>query len=401
MSQDPSVDSNAKGFTNYSPSFESLDEDDFILIDDEVTPTTFSLNSCSLPTDNNNHRISDVTNVSDTTNNGKTGKEKEKINDTPVKYCKYELFGICKCQMCDHSHDIKKCEYISARKMNASNKDMSRIISLIVNNPQIEHLNFGRNQLSKKAAQDICSQIMMSNKHTIKSLAVDSTFIGRQGFKSILECGKKLPKLKYLDLSDLNLMASSRITHNNKNKNNISNSARKHSNKKQRRKAKQAKQQSKQSLEMSEYQRKEVIDTIVQFLSFDASIEHLILGHNDFTFDECEMIIYAAIQYGGLITLDLYGNDLTDEELYHVDKLLFTVRKAKLLRLLLDKNNNFQLLPNSIALIICDYVMSKKDSLYRCHKWSPSKTATIRNKFKFSKNRRNDHPSVTYKRRSL
>ena len=181
----------------------------------------------------------------------------------------------------------------------------------------------------------------------------------------------------------------------------INYSKNKNKNKKQKQRQRK-RQQSKQSEEMSLYQRKEVIDTIVQFLSKNnCNIEHLILGHNDFTFNECQTIIYAASQYGGLITLDLYGNHLTDEELYHVDKLLYTVRKAKLLRLLLDKDNksNKILLPNSIALIICDFVMNKKDPLYRCHKWKPFKI--INNKTNKNYGRANDHPSVTYKRRSL
>eukprot|EP00485_Elphidium_margaritaceum_P003402 CAMPEP_0202695670 /NCGR_PEP_ID=MMETSP1385-20130828/9216_1 /ASSEMBLY_ACC=CAM_ASM_000861 /TAXON_ID=933848 /ORGANISM="Elphidium margaritaceum" /LENGTH=271 /DNA_ID=CAMNT_0049351741 /DNA_START=54 /DNA_END=869 /DNA_ORIENTATION=- len=264
-------------------------------------------------------------------------------NTLPTKYCKYFLFNRCKSSLCNHTHRIQEAQVMSCRKMNASNADLDRVLKTIKANPQIEHINFGRNRVSKKQANEI-AQILSSTTHRIKSLCLDSTCLGRSGFITIMRAAAHSPHLTYLDVAD------TRFVSNNSPRNSPNSHA-----------------ANTPCLDMMEYQREKAIECILELLaSPTSSLQHLILGHNALSESECERIVHYAAKRG-LVTLDLGGNDIDDETLNVAHSLLLEHRR-KCTRQQLWKQKQ---IPQCISSLILEFTVSENDCLYRCYKWRP------------------------------
>ena len=179
---------------------------------------------------------------------------------------------------------------------------------------------------------------------------MDSTCLGRIGFINIIKSASKSLYLSYLDVAETRFMPQNILTSNNKNKKNRSQSRDFIANK-----------------AMNDYHRKEVIDSIIILLkSSKNNLKHLIIGHNNLNYDECKIICkFASIR--GLITLDLFGNNINTNQLIDIHNIIFKNRKKLLINEIKKKKD----IPNCICLIIVEYAIHDSQSLYRCSNWKP------------------------------
>lgn len=122
-----------------------------------------------------------------------------------------------------------------------------------------------------------------------------------------------------------------------------------------------------QDSNMNEYYRKEVIESIIHLLqSNDTALQHLIIGHNNLNIDECKNITYYAAKRG-LVTLDLFGNNIVDDDLCNIHDEIFEGRMAISSKKLKDKKE----IPVCISSLIIEYSINESQCLYRCFKWRP------------------------------
>ncbi len=170
----------------------------------------------------------------------------------------------------------------------------------------------------------------------------------------IMNAAAKSPYLTYLDV------AHTKFTP-------ITNLSPKFGPKNRRQSRKNRAHRNRQESAMDEYHRKEAVDTILNLLSSPTSaLEHLIIGHNDLNIEECKMITkYAANR--GLTTLDLYGNNIGNEDLCNIHDEIYDKR----MEISTKEFKNKQEVPLCISSIIIEYSIAESQCLYRCFKWRP------------------------------
>eukprot|EP01083_Nonionella_stella_P168812 571021_1 len=211
---------------------------------------------------------------------------------------------------------------------------------------KIEHINFGRNRIFKKHAKEI-AELLLSPHRRVISLCLDSTCLGRHGFITIMNAAAQSPYLTYLDMADTNFMQTDVSPRSSK--------------------TKRKRSRSKPMEAMNEYHRKEAVDSILGVLSSTRNdIQHLIIGHNRLSHGECRSIANAAVKRG-LITLDLFGNDIAPAELSEIEEHLYENR----FKISNQALNNSKKVPTCISSLIVNYSVHRSQALYRCFKWNP------------------------------
>ena len=182
------------------------------------------------------------------------------------------------------------------------------------------------------------AQLLKSPLHKIKSLCLDSTCLGRNGFINIMKAAAESPYLMYLDVAETQFMPQT-----------ISPKSRR------------------DSTEMDDYHKQEAIDAVLTLLESPKNqLQHLIIGHNKIDYQDCRLIAeIAAIR--GLTTLDLFGNNINTPQLIDIHQMLYNHR----LKLLMKEIKNNKIIPICIATLIAEYTVHQTQCLYRCCKWRP------------------------------
>ena len=217
---------------------------------------------------------------------------------------------------------------------------------------QIKHLNFGRNRVARKHCAEL-AEILLDPQRRILSLCLDSTCLGRHGFVTIMNAAANSSYLQYLDVADVSFLPTG--------------DSPKAQSRRKSRKNKRKARNSTDNEDMIRYHRQEAIESIVTLLeSPKAPIEHLILGWNQLTTAECQMIGAAAAKRG-LITLDLHGNEIENEEMAFIHDMMFVTR----LSISQDALAKKSMIPNEIADLIVEWAIDSNQCKYRCFKWRP------------------------------
>lgn len=124
---------------------------------------------------------------------------------------------------------------------------------------------------------------------------------------------------------------------------------------------------------MEEYHRSQALQSIVHLLQSNSShLQHLILGHNGLTINECKTLMNVALEQKKLLTFDLFGNVFNDVIFAPFTLNLFQVRKTEELDIIANSSDMCKTLCPEIVKIISEYSLSINHCVYRCHKWAPS-----------------------------